>query len=119
MTHDGHTYSSTGYRCHDFKASTTVPVENTLHAGSFFDVGWRLDARHPGDCSAYLSFENVDEPQIFFKIADFPGCVDQASLPGFDGLAPPADNQWRLQLPSWLPSTDHAVFRWEWNSVQQ
>ena len=42
-----------------------------------------------------------------------------ALLPGFDGLAPPKRNRWTITLPSWLPSSDHAVLRWEWYSVQQ
>ena len=76
-------------------------------------------ARHPGDCALYISYENTDVPTNWIKLADFPGCVDQATFPTFDGVAPPQDNKWSLTLPSWLPSSDHAVLRWEWMAVQQ
>ena len=73
------------------------------------------------DDEATTGFGETPEPtrSTWFKIADFPGCVDMVLLPGFDGLAPPKHNRWTVALPPWLPSSDHAVLRWEWYSVQQ
>ena len=61
----------------------------------------------------------VDAPSNWIKLADFPGCIDQAKVSTFDGRAPDQYNEWTLALPSWLPGSEHAVLRWEWTSVQQ
>ena len=119
---NGHAYSAQqcSFRCHDFAAGAP---STTIVAGTPLDLQWSLTARHPGDCSLYLSYDEPSTPfpgaSRWFKIAAFPGCVDQALFPAFDGLDPPTHNTWSLVLPSWLPSCDHCVLRWEWLSVQQ
>ena len=117
MTHSSHAYRADSYACHDFASESP---QTTLTAGASLDLEWVLEARHPGDCALYISYdENTDVPTSWIKLGDFPGCVDQATFPTFDGVAPPQDNKWTLTLPSWLPSSDHAVLRWEWMAVQQ
>jgi len=120
MTHNGHPYSDSSYRCHDFAAQAPSTV---LHAGAALELEWTIEALHPGDCALYISYDETTTASegysTWFKIADFPGCVDQAALPGFDGLAPLRLNKWSITLPPWLPSTSHAVLRWEWLAVQQ
>ena len=61
----------------------------------------------------------VDAPSNWIKLADFPGCVDQRKVATFDGTAPDKYNEWNITLPAWLPTSEHAVLRWEWTSVQQ
>jgi hypothetical protein len=117
---NGHTYSASSFRCHDFAAA--APTQRVI-AGATLDLHWTLTAPHPGDCFLYVSY---DEPSTafpgtshWFKVADFLGCVDQQLLGSFSGVAPPVDNRWTMTLPSWLPSSSHAVLRWEWHAVQQ
>lgn len=111
MSHNDHHYTNTSYRCHDFAASSPAA---TLQAGGHLDVEWTLEARHPGDCSFYISFDSdVTIPSTWLKLADIAGCGAS------DGLVPPASNQYRLSLPEWLPPSGHAVLRWEWLSTQQ
>ena len=80
--------------------------------------------RHRHLCKLKLSMQTrppaqVDAPSNWIKLADFPGCIDQAKVSTFDGRAPDQYNEWTLALPSWLPGSEHAVLRWEWTSVQQ
>ena len=67
----------------------------------------------------YISYEAVNAPSNWIKLADFPGCIDQAKVATFDGRAPDLYNEWTLTLPAWLPGSEHAVLRWEWTAVQQ
>ena len=61
----------------------------------------------------------VDAPSNWIKLADFPGCVDQSKVATFDGTVPDLYNEWDITLPAWLPTSEHAVLRWEWTAVQQ
>ena len=45
--------------------------------------------------------------------------MSKSDLPTFTGPAPNNQNAYEITLPTWLPSSDHAVLRWEWYSVQQ
>merc|ERR550514_2360488 len=85
MTHSSHAYRADSYACHDFASESP---QTTLTAGATLDLEWVLEARHPGDCALYISYENTDVPTNWIKLADFPGCVDQAIFPTFDGVAP-------------------------------
>lgn len=120
-THNGYTYSSSAYRCHDFASERPPP--NRLRAGDDVRVQWTLDARHPGDCSLYISYDEVTTPSgeasTWRKLVDFPGCVDETLLSTFDGLDPPRYNTWTFRLPADLPPCDRCVLRWEWIAVQQ
>ena len=72
-------------------------------------------------CKLKLSMPpaQVNTPSNWIKLANFPGCIDQAKVDTFDGRAPDKDNEWTLTLPPWLPGSEHAVLRWEWTAVQQ
>jgi hypothetical protein len=115
----GHQYSAKAFRCRKSKPSSAPFRE--LVAGETIDVEWTLSAVHPGDCYLWLSYDtNVDEPENWFKIAAFPGCVDKNAFDaGFSGRDPRTSNKWPVKLPSWLASCDHCVLRWEWVTVQQ
>merc|ERR1712087_85401 len=54
MSHDGHVYSATSFRCHDFASSSPV---TTIIAGGVLDIEWLLPAAHPGDCSLWISYD--------------------------------------------------------------
>ena len=117
MTHEAHTYGDTSFRCHDFAASTPT---TTITAGATLDLAWELPANHPGDCALYISYETDKvAPERWVKLHDFIGCVSKSDLPTFTGPAPNTANTYQITLPDWLPSSDHAVLRWEWHSVQQ
>jgi len=117
-----HQYTHSAYRCHDFAPTTP---ETTLTAGSELTLSWYLPANHPGDCSLYISydepttgFEAGSDSSTWFKVHDFQGCVSAKTLAdGFDGINPPKDNTDTITLPDWLPSSPHAVLRWEWIAV--
>ena len=102
VTHTGHLYES--YACHDFKAEDEPST--TVTAGAPLTVEWDLEAKHPGDCSLYMSYDDdggtYAAPKDWIKLAVFPGCVDQQLLEsgGFDGGSPPKVNTWRVEMPS-------------------
>ena len=54
VTHTGHLYES--YACHDFKAEDEPST--TVTAGAPLTVEWDLEAKHPGDCSLYISYDD-------------------------------------------------------------
>jgi len=119
MQISGHQYSTNAFRCRESRPE--APVQ-TITAGSTLQVDWTLSAVHPGDCYLWLSYdEDKDEPENWFKVAEFPGCVDKQLYDSgsFDGTEPPVSNSWPVTIPSWLPSCDHCVLRWEWVSYQQ
>lgn len=113
-------YNEVSFRCHDFAA---VSPSTTITAGGGLEVEWKLEARHPGDCALYISYDaDKDRPVTWIKLYDFVGCMDQASLADYlqdDSWTDPLEvNRYTIALPSWLPSSDHAVLRWEWIAVQ-
>ena len=117
MTHESHTYTDTSFRCHDFASSAPA---TTITAGAALELEWSLPAAHPGDCSLYISYDaDTVAPARWVKLHNFVGCVSKSDLPSFTGPAPNNQNAYEITLPTWLPSSDHAVLRWEWYSVQQ
>ena len=124
-------HTKKSYRCHDMRSappgrtrasyeSDFVSIGDTqsrLVAGQTFEIEWNLQANHPGDCALYMSYdEDKDEPERWIKLFNFVGCagrkgMQDASHPyeGFDGFT--------LNLPSWLPSCEHCVLRWEWYAI--
>ena len=112
----GHTYGDTSFRCHDFASITPT---TTITAGGTLDLAWRLIAPHPGDCSLWIAYPNAEEekdaPPRWIKLFDFIGCHGQDDLgsPG-PGVAPKINGTYQVTLPDWLPSSTHAVLRWEW-----
>ena len=75
--------------------------------------------KHSNSATRPPSCAQVDAPSNWIKLADFQGCVDQRKVATFDGTAPDNYNEWSITLPAWLPTSEHAVLRWEWTSVQQ
>ena len=111
----GHCFGPTSFRCKDTAAD--VPSA-TLHAGRSLQVQIYYQAFHPGDCSFYISFDtDKTAPRTWLVLSHHPGCAGAAPrdviLPGVTTLV------FNLSLPSWLPTTPHAVLRWEWNAVHQ
>ncbi|KAJ1616418.1 hypothetical protein T492DRAFT_895526 [Pavlovales sp. CCMP2436] len=118
-TSSGHSYSTNAFRCRESRPSA-APFQEIV-AGQTTVIEWDLPANHPGDCYLYLSYDTeVDEPEHFIKIAEFPGCVDKAVYDaGFDGRSPPIHGAWPVTMPTWLASCEHCVLRWEWISLHQ
>jgi len=105
-------YGAGAYRCRELPPTGGAP-ETTLVAGQAFDVAWKMEAGHPGDCYLYVSYDSdVVDPINWFKIAVFPGCG------AADGLVVP-DTSTSAVLPADLPACDHCVLRWEWTAHQQ
>merc|ERR1712217_225736 len=80
--------------------------------GSNLTVTHTMEARHPGDCYLYISYDGAN-PINFFKIAALKGC----GAP--NGLDPPTPYTATIDLPAALPPCDHCVLRWEWTAHQQ
>lgn len=81
--------------------------ETTLVAGSSIKTTFTYEAPHPGDCFYYLSYDTNSEPtkMQWFKIAQIRDCH--------------LLSDYELTIPDWIPSSDHAVLRWEWYGLQQ
>jgi len=104
--------SSTSMRCHDTPAN---PPSITVNAGDTIQIELTMEAPHPGDCSIWLSYDkNVDSPQEWIKLKDYPGCFSPNGIDTFQG-----SKSFPLFFPQFLPSCDHCVLRWEWYTVQQ
>lgn len=103
--------SSTSMRCHDSPASQTLV---TYNAGDTIQLNIMMEAPHPGDCSIWLSYDlNVNSPQNWVKLKNFPGCFSLNGIDTFSGF-----KSIFVYLPEYLPSCEHCVLRWEWYSVQ-
>ena len=114
-SHNNHQHAATDFRCHGFRA---VAPQTALQAGTNQRVQWNLGAAHPGDCSVYLSYEASDAPRSWIKLADFPGCGDHSWRQSASNAGPPEGvNTNYVTLPTWLPSCNHCVLRWEWMAV--
>ena len=104
--------SSTSMRCHDTSASSP---SITVNAGDTIQVELTIEAPHPGDCSLWLSYDtNVDSPQNWIKLYDYPGCFSPNGIDTFQGR-----KSIPVFFPQSLPSCEHCVLRWEWYTVQQ
>ena len=104
--------SPTSMRCHDTSAS---PPSFIVNAGDTIQVELTIEAPHPGDCSLWLSYDtNVDSPQNWFKLKDYPGCFSPNGIDTFQG-----SKSIPVFFPKELPSCDHCILRWEWYTVQQ
>ena len=73
MNHGDHLYSASSYRCHDFAIAPPSAL-TTVVAGDILQVEWQLEARHPGDCALYISYDEVladpEGPSTWFKCRD-------------------------------------------------
>jgi len=76
-------------------------------------------ANHPGDCAVYISYDTeTDSPANWIKLFNFPGCAPSAADMISDGQFPPAGTNVAVRtLPTWLPSCEHCVVRWEWWAI--
>eukprot|EP01114_Cavostelium_apophysatum_P012784 TRINITY_DN2947_c0_g1_i1.p1 TRINITY_DN2947_c0_g1~~TRINITY_DN2947_c0_g1_i1.p1 ORF type:complete len:577 (-),score=113.15 TRINITY_DN2947_c0_g1_i1:162-1892(-) len=79
----------------------------TLTAGATSTVQWALEAPHPGDCFLYLSYDAdaSDTQKKWFKIAQW----DKCNYLNLQNLT--------YTVPSYLPSCEHCILRWEWYAL--
>lgn len=104
--------SPTSMRCHDTPAS---PPSFIINSGNTINIELTMEAPHPGDCSLWLSYDtDVDFPQNWFKLKDYPGCFSPNGIDTFQGT-----KSIPVFFPTYLPSCEHCVLRWEWYTVQQ
>ena len=113
VTRNGKQLPATSFRCKKFRAA---PPSTTLVAGNSTRITWFFQATHPGDCSLYISYDggNKDEPEHWIKLFDFPGCTSDISNFNMPGKG---SNTVHVVLPSWLPSCEHCVMRWEYQAI--
>lgn len=79
----------------------------TLTAGTSVPVKWAMEAAHPGDCFAYISYDadKPDNQKKWFKVAQW----DKCNMQNLQTMS--------FTLPSYLPSSEHAILRWEWYAL--
>lgn len=93
--------------CRNYSASPQSQWA-TLTAGTSAPIQWAMEAPHPGDCFAYLSYDADTVPDTqkkWFKIAEFSQCNLQNL------------QTQQMTIPSYLPSCDHCILRWEWYAL--
>lgn len=93
--------------CRNYTASPSSQWA-TLTAGTNAPIQWAMESAHPGDCFAYLSYDSDSVPDVqkkWFKIGEFSQC----NLQNLVTL--------NLAIPSYLPSCDHCILRWEWYAL--
>jgi len=98
---------SSDFVCRNYTA-TPSNLWTTLVAGSSTPMKWAMEAAHPGDCFAYLSYDGESVPDVqkkWFKIAEFGQC----NLQNMQTMT--------LNIPSYLPSCEHCILRWEWYAL--
>lgn len=78
-----------------------------LTAGQKLDINWYLPAPHPGDCFIYMTYDadKPDDKKKWFKLANWSNCDEIENL----------NNS--MIIPSYLPSSDHVILRWEWYAI--
>ena len=104
--------SPVSMRCHDAPASTPSFI---INSGDTIEIQLSIEAPHPGDCSLWLSYDtNVDSPENWFKLKNYPGCFSPNGIDTFQGT-----KSIPVFFPTFLPSCKHCVLRWEWYTVQQ
>jgi len=76
-----------------------------LQAGKSQSITLQFNALHVGDCFVYLTYDG-DKPiseMKWFKIWEQHECKN--------------NNNYEIPIPSYLPSGDHVIFRWEWYAL--
>jgi hypothetical protein len=76
-----------------------------LQAGKSQSITLQFNALHVGDCFVYLTYDG-DKPvneMKWFKIWEQHECKN--------------NNNYEIAIPSYLPSGDHVIFRWEWYAL--
>jgi len=76
-----------------------------LQAGKSQSITLQFNALHVGDCFVYLTYDG-DKPvneMKWFKIWEQHECKNS--------------NNYEIAIPSYLPSGDHVIFRWEWYAL--
>lgn len=76
-----------------------------LRAGQSQSITLQFTAPHVGDCFVYLSYDGdkADSNKKWFKIWQQHDCK--------------SSNNYDITIPSYLPSGEHVVFRWEWYAL--
>jgi len=79
----------------------------TLTAGQSANIQWAMEAQHPGDCYAYLSYDisKDDTQKKWFKVGQWRDChlMNVATQ--------------TFTVPAYLPPCDHCILRWEWQAM--
>jgi len=92
--------------CRNYAA---VPSSNfiSVQAGENVNVQWSFSAAHVGDCFAYLSYtpDLPDNQKVWFKIKSWARCEQTMN------------QNMPVTIPSYLPSCDHCILRWEWYAL--
>lgn len=99
-----HNPNDTNFVCRNDPASpkaTWVP----MRAGEKQSFTISFNALHVGDCFVYLTYDGdkATSEQKWFKIWEQHSCKDQS--------------EYSVTIPSYLPSGEHVVFRWEWYAL--
>lgn len=97
--------SSPNMVCHGDNTPIPESQRRTFFNGQKVNVTVGYNARHPGDCFVYLTYDGAlpDSQKKWFKIWEKHAC-DQ--------------NDWdTVTIPEYLPSASHAIFRWEWYAL--
>lgn len=99
-------FNFTSFICRD---DPVAPKDKwvSLTAGGILNVAWDFPAPHPGDCFIYMTYDAdlPDEEKEWFKLASWANCDDKMNT-----------NQ-TLTIPSYLPSSNHVIVRWEWYAI--
>lgn len=87
--------------------NTPIPESQrrTLVAGQKLNINVEYNAKHPGDCFVYLTYDGAlpDAQKKWFKIWQKHEC-DKNDMD-------------TITIPSYLPSASHAIIRWEWYAL--
>lgn len=91
--------------CHGDNTPIPESQRRTFIAGQKINVTAHYNARHPGDCFVYLTYDGAlpDAQKKWFKIWEKHACDV---------------NDWdTVTIPAYLPSAAHAILRWEWYAL--
>lgn len=91
--------------CHGDNTPIPENQRRTFIAGQKLNITAEYNARHPGDCFVYLTYDGAlpDSQKKWFKIWEKHYCDH---------------NDWdTITIPAYLPSASHAILRWEWYAL--
>lgn len=91
--------------CHGDNTPIPESQRRTFVAGQKLNVTAEYNAKHPGDCFVYLTYDGAlpDAQKKWFKIWEKHEC-DRSDWD-------------TITIPSYLPSASHAILRWEWYAL--
>jgi hypothetical protein len=94
----------------------------SIEAGKVLKVKYDVWASHPGDCALYVSYDLdpiPDTQKRWVKIHEWRdcGCNGDTVPCAFVPVMGPFTKTVDVTIPSWLPSSNHAIFRYEMYAV--